>query len=57
MEYIPGLSKESSELYEDYVTMFEEDPFSERATEIGEKVMQSISQERRKTWQSLVELI
>ena len=35
VEYIPGLSKESSELYEDYVTMFEEDPFSERTTEIG----------------------
>ena len=55
VEYIPGLSKESSELYEEYVTMFEEDPFSDETTEAGEKVMESISQERRKTWNVLIE--
>ena len=50
-----GLSKESSELYEEYVTMFEEDLSSDETTEAGEKVMESISQECRKTWDALIE--
>ena len=53
--YIPGLSKESSELYEEYVNMFEEGPFSAETTETGKKVMESISQERRMSWHALVE--
>ena len=55
VEYIPGLTKESSDLYEEYVTMFKEDPFSDTTMEIGKKVMDSISQERRKTWHALLE--
>ena len=56
VEYIPGLTKDSSELYEEYVTMFEEDPFfSEEADKVGKKVMESISRERRKTWHTLIE--
>ena len=55
VEYVPGLSKESSDLYEEYVTMFEEDLFSDETTEAGQKVMESISQERRKTWNALIE--
>ena len=50
-----GLSKESSELYEEYATMFEEDLSSDETTEAGEKVMESISQECRKTWDALIE--
>ena len=49
VEYISGLTKESSELYEEYVTMFEEDPFSDATTEVDKKVMESISVERRRT--------
>ena len=37
--------------------MFDEDPFSAETTEVGEKVMESISQERRKTWHALIESI
>ena len=55
VQYIPGLSKESSDLYEEYVTMFNEDPFAETTTQAGKQVMESISQERRKTWQALIE--
>ena len=50
-------SPRKAQSYMKTVTMFEEDPFSERTTEIGEKVMQSIHQERRKTWQSLIESV
>ena len=56
VEYIPGLTRDSSELYDEYVTMFEEDPFSEETAEVGKKVMESISQERRKTWHTLIEI-
>ena len=38
-QYIPGLSKESSELYEEYVTMFNDDPFADSTTQVDEKVM------------------
>ena len=55
VEYIPGLSKESAMLYEEYVTMFETDPFSDETTILGESVMEAISQERRKTWSALIE--
>ena len=55
VNYIPGLSKDSAELYEEYVTMFETDPFSDETTAKGVKVMDSISQERRKTWNALIE--
>ena len=57
VEYIPGLSKETAALYDDYVTMFETNPFAEETTSTGEKVMESISQERKKTWNALVESI
>jgi hypothetical protein len=55
VEYIPGLSKECAEEYQEYVTMFEADPFSEDTTAKGEKVMEYISHERSKTWHALIE--
>ena len=55
VEYIPGLSKETATIYEEYVTMFESDPFAEETISTGEKMMESISQERQKTWNSLLE--
>ena len=44
MQYIPGFSKEGSELYDKYVTMFNEDSFANSITQVGEKVLESISQ-------------
>ena len=55
VEYIPGLSKETATIYEEYVTMFESDPFAEETISTGEKMMESISQERQKTWNSRLE--
>ena len=55
VECLSRLTKESSELYEEYVTMSEEDPFSDATTEVGKKVMESISVERRKTWHALLD--
>lgn len=55
VEYIPGLSKDCAGLYDNYVSMFEADPFSDETTAQGEKVMESIAQERSKTWNALIE--
>jgi hypothetical protein len=44
-----AFSKENADLYEEYVTMFEVDSFSEETTDKGKKVMESISQERRES--------
>ena len=35
--------------------MLNDDPFADSTTQVGEKVMESISQERRKSWQALIE--
>ena len=55
VEYIPGLSDEIAEEYQEYVAMFEADPFSEETSTKGKSVMEHISQERRKTWHALIE--
>ena len=55
MENIPELTKKNSELYEEYATMFEEDPFSKETAKVGKKIMESISQKRRMTWHTLIE--
>ncbi|KAJ4933183.1 hypothetical protein JOQ06_030018 [Pogonophryne albipinna] len=55
VEYIPGLSKDCAGLYDNYVSMFEADPFSDETTTQGEKVMESIAQERSKTLNALIE--
>ncbi|KAJ4925239.1 hypothetical protein JOQ06_017974 [Pogonophryne albipinna] len=54
VEYILGLSKDCAGLYDNYVSMFEADPFSDETTTQGEKVMESIAQERSKTWNALI---
>ena len=53
-QYIPGLSKESSALYQEYVNHFENDPFSPNTTELGKELSNHISLERRNTWQTMI---
>ena len=48
-------AKETATIHEEYVIMFESDPFAEETISTGEKVMESISQKRQKTWNSLLE--
>ena len=44
VKYIPGLSKESSELYDEYVAKFEDRLFASSTTEMVEKLMKSIAE-------------
>jgi hypothetical protein len=57
VKYIPGLSNETAKEYDEYVSIFEMGPFSEETSAKGESVMDHISQERRKTWHTLIESI
>ncbi|XP_071480569.1 uncharacterized protein [Diadema antillarum] len=53
--YIQGLTDDSKALYDDYILRFEDDPFSDDTIELGEALANSITEERRKKWQELIE--
>ena len=55
--YIPGISPDSASLYETYTKLYEEDPFSEDTMNAGETLMAAISEDRRKSWQDLIESV
>ena len=52
---VPGLTRESAEMYEQYRHDYESDHFAEDTIEAGEELMNTISEERRKAWQTLIE--
>ena len=49
VEYIPGLSDESAKEYDEYVSLFEMDPFSDETSAKRKRVMAHIAEECRKT--------
>ena len=53
--YVPGLTTETTELYKQYTEKYESDPFAENTITLGEELINSISEERRKSWQTLIE--
>ncbi|XP_063893347.1 uncharacterized protein LOC135117658 [Helicoverpa armigera] len=52
--YIPGLSKESTELLKRYEQSFDRDPFSEDTLELGENLLLEISEARHDKWMETV---
>ena len=55
VQYIPGLSDETAKEYDEYVSLFDVDPFSNETSAKGESVMAHIAEERRKVWHTLIE--
>ena len=53
--YIPGISADSTTLYDEYLRLYDEDPFSDDTLNAGEMLMAAIAEERRKSWQELIE--
>ena len=53
--HVPGLTPESIELIEEYQGKYEDDPIADKSITLGEELMSAISEERRKTWQTLIE--
>ena len=54
-KFIPGLSEEHMDLYEKYQDAFTNDPFSKETSEIGENLIECISEQKRSNWQKLIE--
>ena len=54
-EYIPGLSDESSDLLKLYDEEYNKDTFSESTIQLGDTLLDEISDERRKIWRDMVE--
>ena len=54
-EYIPGLSDEFSDLLKLYDEEYNKDPFSESTIQLGDTLLDEISEERRKIWRDMVE--
>ena len=53
--YKPGVIKESMDLYKQYNVAFDKSPFSQITTELGEELVNNISEHRQKSWQQLIE--
>ena len=51
------ISPDSASLYETYSKLYEEDPFSEDTMNAGETLMAAISEDRRNSWQDLIESV
>ncbi|KAJ8399018.1 hypothetical protein AAFF_G00416850 [Aldrovandia affinis] len=49
------LDAPSTELYERYQQLYESDPFAESTTEVGERLMTSLSEHRQLKWKNLLE--
>ena len=54
-KFIPGLNEEHMYLYEEYQTAFTNNPFSKETSELGEKLIDSICEQKRSSWQKLIE--
>ncbi|XP_076065308.1 uncharacterized protein LOC143039315 [Oratosquilla oratoria] len=52
--YIPGLSEQSKDQYNEYIQAYNEDPFSESTTELGDSLLASISEERKERWHEII---
>ena len=47
--------RKSTELIKEYRKKYEDDPFADSTITLGEELMSTISEERRKAWQTLIE--
>ena len=52
--FIPCLTDQSKELYEDYVQAYNTDPFAENTIDLGETLTASVANGRLERWQELI---
>ena len=53
--YVPGLTTDLAEQYNEYIQLYEQDPFSADTITAGDELAQALTVEQRKTWQTLIE--
>ena len=49
--YIPGLTEETKSLYEAYKRQYSSNPFGEGELETGAKLIDTMKEQKRKTWE------
>ena len=52
--YIPGLMEESHSLYEAYKKQYSSNPFSEETLETGNKMIDTMKEEKKKRWEEVI---
>ena len=52
--YIPGLTEESQSLYEPYKKQYSSNPFAEGTLETGNKLIDTMKEERKKRWEEVI---
>ena len=53
--YVPGLTTDLAEQYNEYTQLYEQDTFAAATITAGDKLSQALTVEQRKTWQTLIE--
>jgi len=53
--FIPGMKKSLQSRLQEYERKYNEDPFSAETIEVGDTLLQEITEERRKKWKNTVE--
>ena len=53
--YVPGLTTDLAEQYNEYAQLYEQDPFAAATIAAGYELAQALTVEQRKTWQTLIE--
>ena len=55
--YVPGLTTDLAEQYNEYIQLYEQDPFSADTITAGDELAQALSVGKWKMWQALIENI
>ena len=53
--YVPGRTTDLAEQYNEYIQLYEQDPFSADTITAGDELAQALTGEQRKMWQTLNE--
>ena len=53
-KYVPGLTDAGAELYKQYISQFESDPFDEQTKQFGESLLNQLTEERKARWKELI---
>ena len=53
--YVPGLTTDLAEQYNEYIQLHEQYPFSTATITAGDELAQTLTVDQRETWQALIE--
>ena len=53
--YVPGLTTDMAETYNEYIQLYKQYPFSADTIKAGDEFAQALTVEQREMWQALIE--